>query len=354
MTDRPRERRFAWTLFADPPDAGPTAAGRRAGDRRDGAVYIADDDLEMAVKVALITGRPLLLRGEPGFGKSTFAIAVARRLGWAFYEHVVTSRTEARDLLYRFDAVRRLADATARSNEQAQDPRHYVEPGPLWWALNPEQASTYGRDDGAKPRAKPDRNPDPGQARAKHHRADLDPDGAVVLIDEIDKAEADLANDLLVPFGALRFRVDEADDEVSLEDERRKADQPRLLLVVTTNEERDLPPAFLRRCVIHRITLPSADDPEERREKWRAYFTVRAEAHFADAASAEPERFEAVCAGVFDRLDALNAERHAGQRLVSVAEYLDAVDACLTLGVDVDSAEWPAIERLTLAKGADR
>jgi hypothetical protein len=83
-------------------------------DRRDGSVYCYDSELHLAVELALSTGRPLLLRGDPGSGKSSLAAYVARNLGWRYYEHVVTSATQAQDLLWRYDAVRRLADAQAR------------------------------------------------------------------------------------------------------------------------------------------------------------------------------------------------------------------------------------------------
>ena len=80
-------------------------------DRRDGRVYLMPEKLESAVEVALATGRPLLLRGEPGTGKSSLAAYVARKRRWRYFEHVVTSQTQARDLLWTFDGVRRLADA---------------------------------------------------------------------------------------------------------------------------------------------------------------------------------------------------------------------------------------------------
>src|ERR1700687_2144457 len=94
-------------------DAVPGGAGLGAPDRRDGAVYVLDDQLRLAVDVALATGRPLLLRGEPGSGKSSLAAFLARNLGWRYYEHVVSSRTTAQDLLWSFDSMRRLADASA-------------------------------------------------------------------------------------------------------------------------------------------------------------------------------------------------------------------------------------------------
>jgi len=93
----------------------PAGSGQsyHAPDPRDGLVYVMTHEIDLAERVALATGRPLLLRGDPGSGKSSLAAHVAQRRGWRYYEHVVTSRTQARDLLWTFDSVRRLADAEA-------------------------------------------------------------------------------------------------------------------------------------------------------------------------------------------------------------------------------------------------
>src|SRR6185437_14263490 len=132
-------------------------AAEQAPDRRDGAVYVLDDQLRLAVDVALATGRPLLLRGEPGSGKSSLAAFLARNLGWRYYEHVVSSRTTAQDLLWSFDSMRRLADASAPGHEGGPaglDDASYTEPGVMWWALDRESALRRGRPaDAQGPRA---------------------------------------------------------------------------------------------------------------------------------------------------------------------------------------------------------
>src|SRR6478735_1711529 len=120
------------TLLPGLHDAEPDLrrAARSSPDQRDGAVYVTDPDLLLAVDVALAARRPLLLRGDPGSGKSSLAAFLARNLGWRYYEQVVTARTRPRDLLWTFDAVRKLADASATdtSAESLRD-ADYVEPG---------------------------------------------------------------------------------------------------------------------------------------------------------------------------------------------------------------------------------
>src|SRR2546423_10451987 len=119
-------------------DADPTMAGSAGGDSRDGRLYVYHNKtIALAVNVALVTNRPLLLGGPSGCGKSTLARNVALKLGWRYYEHVVTSRTEARDFLYRFDSIRRLNDAQAND---LQEVAAYIEPGVLWWAFNQTRA----------------------------------------------------------------------------------------------------------------------------------------------------------------------------------------------------------------------
>src|ERR1700761_3347506 len=107
-------------------------------DRRDGLVYLYTDKIEMIVNVGLVTGRPILLRGPSGSGKSSLARNVALRLGRRYYEEVITSKTQHTDLQWRFDLLRRFHDAsTAQSLKMDAD---YLEPRALWWAFNPESA----------------------------------------------------------------------------------------------------------------------------------------------------------------------------------------------------------------------
>src|SRR5262249_18525377 len=162
--------------------------------------------------------------------------------GRRYEQEIITSRIQAQDLKWRFDAVRRLADAQPRSGPTPHPPgslvdddRRYVEPGVLWRAFNLELALTVGkRAAGSPPGVEPPANPAPGR-------------GVVVLIDEIDKADPDVPNDLLVVLADRWFKVDDLDDQ-----EVRAPEDLALFMVITTNGERDLPAAFVRRCVDYR------------------------------------------------------------------------------------------------------
>jgi MoxR-like ATPase len=287
-------------------------------------IYGEDTDLILAVRVALATDRPLLLRGDPGSGKSTLAEDIAARTGRRYYERVISSRTTARDLLWTFDAVRRLGDAQARLQERDITLlHHYIEPGVLWWAFDPESAARRGLAPERDEKIDPARDP-----AAKQQRGDR---GAVVLLDEIDKAEPDMPNDLLVPLGAKRFHVTEADTDVAA---RRD-----VLLVITTNNERQLPAAFLRRCIVMRLASPD-----------RAPLTDIVRAHFPEATY--PALDEAWLGKILTRFEEIvSAAKQAGVRVPGTAELLDAVRAFVTLPGAAE--KWEAIAKATLWKHED-
>jgi MoxR-like ATPase len=287
------------------------AAGR---DAHDGAVYVYTDRIVLAVNVALATNRPLLLRGLPGSGKSSLAHNVARILGRRFYEAVITSRTQARDLLWTFDALHRLRDAQAR--EPNKPLATYIEPGALWWAFDPETARRRGGGDNP---LVPDALP-PG---TRGRRA-----GAVVLLDEIDKADPDTPNNLLVPLGSLEFVVSDLNLTVS-------ARVPPLVFI-TTNEERELPRAFLRRCITLELDPPNQDR-----------LVDIAKAHFGPE---DEFRYRAIA-----RLICPDGEPPSDDA-PSAAEFLDAVRASRELKVSVDfrDALWQDIESITLRKASRR
>lgn len=183
-------------------------------------VYRASKELVDAVNLAIALGRPLLLQGEPGCGKTRLAYAVAYGLGMPLEVAPIKSTSRAQDLLYTYDAVRRLYDAQMRPTANEANTLaagKYVKLGPLGRAI----------------------------ARAQHGRR------SVVLIDEIDKADLDFPNDLLWELDRLEFRVPEADLFYAVGDPKL-----RPIVIVTHNEEKALPSAFLRRCIFHYIAFP--------------------------------------------------------------------------------------------------
>ncbi|MDP9119821.1 MAG: MoxR family ATPase [Acidobacteriota bacterium] len=337
MTDASQAFRYTSLIDLSPEEEIPgNAASLDAPDPRDGRIYVHDDVLKLAAEVALATGRPLLLRGKPGTGKSSFAAYLARRLGWRYYEHVFTARSQAQDLLWRFDAVRRLGDAQVRRREDP--PLHdadYVEPGVLWWVF--DRASALRR--GASPEH-PVRNL--AVEPLSEFNAGRSPDHAVVLLDEIDKADPDVPNNLLVPLGSLQFRVDETGAVIRRHPQAGEGERvSRLLVVLTTNEERDLPQAFLRRCVVHKLEEP---DLERLVTIARRHFDWPGEPLTGDRL----ELCRALAGKILElRIQALEL----GVRPPSTAEFLDAVRACLTLKIGLDAPEWVHLERVVWRKG---
>jgi MoxR-like ATPase len=188
--------------------------------------YLLSKGLCDAVNLAIALGRPLLVQGDPGVGKTRLAYAVAYHLGLPLEQAYIRSTSKGRDLLYTFDAVRRLSDAQLGGLQQHRlaEPEEYVRLGPLGRAI----------------------------VRAEFGRR------SVLLIDEIDKADLDFPNDLLRELDELRFQV----DEVPGMRHSVPLDRPDLrpIIIVTNNEEKALPGAFLRRCVFHYVGFP--DTPE--------------------------------------------------------------------------------------------
>ncbi|MET7419747.1 MoxR family ATPase [Dactylosporangium sp. NPDC005555] len=203
--------------------AGPPGPQARS-ETREREPYRASAELEEAVNVAIALGRPLLLQGDPGAGKTRLAYAVSYALGLPLEEAYIKSTSRGQDLLYVYDAVRRLYDTQAGRGGSPLDEAAYVRLGPLGRAI----------------------------VRAGHGRRSM------VLIDEIDKADIDFPNDLLREIDQLAFDVPEAGGGRHAV----PADRPDLrpVIVVTNNEEKALPAAFLRRCVFHHVRFPDAVD----------------------------------------------------------------------------------------------
>ncbi len=177
------------------------------------ATYVATDDLKLAVNAALALERPLLIKGEPGTGKTLLAETVAQALGRQLHQWHVKSTTKAQQGLYEYDAVSRLRDSQLGDGRVA-DIANYIKRGVLWEAFDGEAAS-------------------------------------VVLIDEIDKADIEFPNDLLRELDRMEFYVYETHQTVRA--------RHRPLVVITSNNEKELPDAFLRRCFFHYIRFPDKE-----------------------------------------------------------------------------------------------
>ncbi len=175
--------------------------------------YVATPDLKVAVNAAITLERPLLIKGEPGTGKTVLALEVARALGTPIIEWHIKSTTKAQQGLYEYDAVSRLRDSQL-GDERVKDIGNYIKKGKLWEAFIME------------------RRP-------------------ILLIDEIDKADIEFPNDLLQELDRMEFFVYETGETI-------KAAQ-RPIVIITSNNEKELPDAFLRRCFFHFIKFP---DPE--------------------------------------------------------------------------------------------
>lgn len=229
------------------------------------SVHIFDARSAWAVRAALAAQRPLLVRGEPGTGKSQLARAAAEVLGRLFISEVIQCRSESQDLQWRFDAVARLGEAQALGAAQLSTdevharlkPLNYLSPGPLWWVLNWQSAAEqHQRGGGAyTPPVVPD-----GWRPEQ---------GAVLLIDEIDKADADLPNGLLETLGNGAFSAPWLAAPVTA-----LPGMVTPLVIITTNEERELPAAFVRRCLVLNLGLPTQEDA------FLAFLEARGRVHF--------------------------------------------------------------------------
>lgn len=263
-----------------------------------------------AINAALAAERPLLVRGEPGTGKSQLARAAAFLLKRAFVWRVVDAQTQVSDLFYSLDAIERLAQAQVLSaQKESKDSatgklheRNFVRPGPLWWAFDASDAENQS------------------DRYQTYCGADADTDtktdqrhGHVVLIDEIDKTDSSVPNGLLEALGQGTFAVPRGQV-------RRSGAVAAPLIVITTNEERELPSAFVRRCMVLHIPVP---DSREKLVKW---LVERGQTHFRGDLS-ESLLTEAADMVYEDR----EAAQERGLSPPGQAEYLDLLRAVMKL-----------------------
>lgn len=175
--------------------------------------YVASPDLQIAVNAAVTLQKPLLIKGEPGTGKTLLAFEVAKSLNKKIFTWHVKSTSKAQQGLYEYDAVARLRDSQL-GDEKVKDISHYINKGPVWQAFESDEQ-------------------------------------VVLLIDEIDKADIEFPNDLLLELDKMEFYCYELQKTITA--------KHRPIIIITSNNERDLPDAFLRRCFFHFISFPDKD-----------------------------------------------------------------------------------------------
>ncbi len=272
-----------------------------------------------AIIAAVSSGKPLLVRGEAGVGKSQLARVAAKLLDREFISKVVQPNDDYEDLLWSFDHILRLADAqmanTNRDTSRVKNAENYVAPGPLWYAYNWEQAANNKCNNHFHT---------PEGIELK----DVKEKGLVLLIDEIDKADISLTNGLLEVLGNGSFSVPPLGITVG-----RNGQSSAPLIVLTSNDVRQLPEALVRRCVVHKIKLP------EPRDELITYLVEIGRTHY-DAIDID---VLSECAQqiVADR-ELCTSKQKTGQ-----AEYLDLLKALTEISKDDKTIQLKWLDKLS-------
>ena len=290
--------------------------------------YVFTDDIVIAINVAYTTQRPLLVEGLPGCGKSRLAEVLAALKGWHFLNKTITSRTTLEELTNEYDHLRRLHDAHAAGGAADNLPENwqYNRPGVFWWAFNHDTATTRGKglqkqedhDSGFKGRFRK-------QQDGTHH--------TVLLIDEIDKAEPDLPNDLLDTIERRRIELSDG----TLIDADRASET---FTIITSNRERKLPSAFLRRCVSLYI-----EEPNEKELRKIAF------SHLDDTVVKPDEIVESLIGKIlYYRDEAVKENLH----VPGTSEFLDALKVCKYHDIKPNDSDpvWAQVEKSILKKMA--
>ncbi|PWQ98632.1 AAA family ATPase [Leucothrix pacifica] len=285
--------------------------------------YLLDKKSAYALQMALATNRPLLVKGEPGLGKSYLALAAAELLNRAFIAEVINSHTEGQELLWKDDPIQRLSDAQAKiKTGDDLHPKRYISPSVLWWTFDWANAATQYEQLHHKVYK-------PVCGHAKNRK-----NGLVVLIDEIDKADPSLPNSLLEVLGNNGFDVPLAKVNVG-----HQGIAP--LVIITTNDERELPPAFVRRCLVLHLKIPdgTSDDGKDELIEW---LKARVRVHITKDQCSDIVLDEAAKQLKEDREKA----ESQGMIKAGLSEYIDLITALVEMTEAGDNRETEQLKLL--------